>query len=188
MTDGSFEDRLKERYDMRIRHDVVFISSVLFTIALVFQIRWAWWNALAGYDDARGPDLWRREALHATGRVGELMLALILIGLIVTWTGYLKKVPWAWFVMFAVVSSLAIQLGILPLMVHPRWMVEATSDLFLETTGKQPAHYWGMAWDGLAWRGIIEPISIFLLMAIALLLPVKSFFFRRASPAIGSHL
>ena len=184
MTDGPFDDRLKERCSLRIRHDVVFISCVLFTIALVSQIRWAWWNVMAGCGDMRGPDLWSREALRSLGKVGELMLALILIGLIVTWTGYLKKVRWTWFVMFVLMSGLVSQLGVLPFIVHPRWVVEAASDLILEATGKEPTHYWGMAWEGLAWRGIIEPISIFLLMVIALLLPVKSFFSRRTSPTV----
>ena len=156
---------------MRIRHDLAFISSVLFTIALVSQIRWAWWNVMAGYGDTRGPDLWRRAALQSSSQLGELMLALILIGLIVTWTGYLKKVRWSWFVMFVVVSGLTIPLSIFPWFMHPK--------AFLDLPGMLVD-----AWKGehLA-RIALEVISIFLLMVIALLLPVKSFFSRRTNPA-----
>lgn len=158
---------------MRIRHDVVFISSVLFTIVLASQIRWAWWNVMACCGDTRGPDLWRRQALRSSTEVGELMLALILIGLIVTWTGYLKKVRWTWFVMFVVVSGLAIPLGIFPWFMHPK--------AFLDLPGMLAD-----AWKGepVYARAFFEPILTFSLMVIALLLPVKSFFSRRTSPTV----
>lgn len=160
---------------MRIRHDAAFISSVLFTIVLVYQIRWAWWNVMACCGE-RGPDLWRREALRSTSEVGELILALIIIGLIVTWTGYFKKVRWTWFVMFVVVSGLTIPLGVFPWLMHPK--------IFLDLPGTLVD-----AWRGqsFAWA-FLEPISIFLLMVIALFLPVKSFFFRRTGPTTESHL
>jgi hypothetical protein len=188
MTDGSLGDRLKERCSLRIRHDVVFISCVLFTIALICFIPVAWWYAQSGYGDMGGLDTAWRALARSDSNIGKLSLALVFIGLIVTWTGYFNKVRWTWFVMFILVSGLAFPLGISGLVVHPRWVVEAVSDLILEATGKEPVHYWGMAWGGLAWRGLFVPISIFLLMVIALFLPVKSFFFRRTGPAMGSHL
>ena len=173
MTDGFFDDRLKERCSLRIRHDVVFISSVLFTIALVSQIRWAWWNVLEGYEDMKGLDVWRRPALQSFSEIGKLTLALVFIGLIVTWTGYLNKVRWTWFVMFILVSGLAIPLGIFPWLMHPK--------VFLDIPGLLVN-----AWKGEPGpaRPILEEISIFLLMVIALLLPVKSFFSRRTDPAM----
>jgi hypothetical protein len=172
MTDAFFDDRLKERCSLRIRRDVVFISSVLFTIALVWFIRPAWWNVLAGYGDMRGLDPWKREALRSVSNVGKLMLTLIIIGLIVAWTGYLNKVRWTWFVMFVVVSGLTFQTDILPLFMHPKVFLDLPG-LFVD------------AWKGehLA-RIVLEEILIFLLMVIALLLPAKSFFSRRTSPAV----
>lgn len=176
MIDGAFDDRLKERCSLRIRHDLVFISSVLFTIALVSQIRWAWWNVLACCGDTRGPDLWRREALRSTSVVGELMLALVIIGLIVTWTGYLKKVRWTWFVMFVVVSGLTVPLGVFPWFMHPKVFLDLP-ELLVD------------AWRGqsFAWA-FLEPILTFSLMVVALFLPVKSFFSRRTGPTTESHL
>jgi len=170
MIDGSFGDRLKERCILRIRHDLVFISSVLFTIALVSQIRWAWWNVMAGFGDTRGPDLWRRAALQSSSEVGKLMLALIIIGLIVTWAGYFNKVRWTWFVMFVVVSGLAVSLGIFPWFMHPKVFQDLPGFLVDALKGEHIA------------RIALEVISIFLLMLIALVLPVKSFFSRRTSP------
>jgi hypothetical protein len=157
---------------------------VLFTIALACFIPPEWANVLEGYVDTQGLDVWRREALRSFSDVGKLTLALIIIGLIVTWTGYLNKVRWTWFVMFILVYGLVFQLRIFPFVVHPRWVVETVSDLILEAAGKKPVT---ISWD-MAWRAFIYPISIFLLMVIALFLPVKSFFSRRTGPAMGSHL
>jgi len=121
--------------------------------------------------------------LRSFSDVGKLTLALVFIGLIVTWTGYLNKVSWTWFVMFILVSGLVFPLRILPFIMHPQWAVEAVYDLILEAAGKKPVTIpWGMAW------GVFEPILIFLLMVIALFLPVKSFFYRRTGSAMGSHL
>lgn len=105
--------------------------------------------------------------------VGELTLALVFIGLIVTWTGYLNRVRWTWFVMFILVSGLAFPLGILPLVTRGKVMLHLPELL-------------ADAWKGevFAARGILEEISIFSLMVIALFLPVKSFFSRRTGPAI----
>jgi hypothetical protein len=47
------------------------------------------------------PDI--RELARTDSLVGKLSLALVFIGLIVTWTGYLNKIRWAWFVMLILV-------------------------------------------------------------------------------------
>ena len=159
---------------MRIRHDVVFVSCVLFTIALVCLIPPVWNHVLTGYGDLRGINAAWRSYVRSDSEVGELSLALVIIGLIVTWTGYLNKVRWTWFVMFILVSGLAIPLGILPFVAHPRLVVETVSEWILEAAGKKPATTpWNLVW------AFFETISIFLLMVIAMLLPVKSFFFKR---------
>jgi hypothetical protein len=58
-------------------------------------------------------------------------------------------------------------------------VVEAASEFILEAAGKKPE-----IWLHGIWREVFEPMSIFLLMVIALFLPVKSFFSRRTGPAI----
>ena len=126
-----------------------------------------------GSGDTQGFDVWERTALQSFSDVGELTLALVFIGLIVTWTGYLNRVRWTWFVMFILVSGLAFPLGILPLVTRGKVMLHLPELL-------------ADAWKGevFAARGILEEISIFSLMVIALFLPVKSFFSRRTGPAI----
>jgi hypothetical protein len=156
---------------------------VLFTIALACFIPSAWANVLEGYVDTQGLDVWKREALRSFSDVGKLTLALVIIGLIVTWTGYLNKVRWTWFVMFFLVSGMVFQLRIFPFVVHPRWVAEAASEWILEAAGKTPG-----IWLDFIWGNVFEPILIFSLMVIALFLPVKSFFSRRTGTAMGSHL
>jgi hypothetical protein len=173
MIDGFLGNRLKERCNLRIRHDLVFVSCGLFTVALVCLIPIAWWYVPLGYGVPMrySPDL--RELFRAESYVGKLSLALVFIGLIVTWTGYLNKVRWTWFVMFILVSGLAIPLGMERLVVHPLLVLGAVSELILEVIRKKPAT------SPYLWQAFFEPISIFLLMVIALFLPVKSFFSRR---------
>src|SRR5690348_6324149 len=101
---------------MRIRRDVTFISSLMFTIALVCLIPASWANAKAGGPAAQaelGP-AWGALA-NSIHELGVTSLTLIVIGLIVTWTGYLNKARWAWFAMFTLVWGWAFPLMIWPL-------------------------------------------------------------------------
>jgi hypothetical protein len=93
-------------------------------------------------------------------------LAIILIGLIVIWTGYVKRARSAWFVMFVVAWIWAFPLLVLPLF---RGRVVLTFSEWLYDAIYQPG-------SDRTWA---ELVLIFLLMVIALLLPIKSFFLVR---------
>jgi hypothetical protein len=148
---------------LRIRRDLVFLSSLLFTIAFICLIPSQVANAFAGRGDRAllGPGF--AEVAKLLGDLGISSLAIILIGLIVTWTGYIKRVRWTWFIMFVIVFAWAFPLMIVPLLHHsvvltvPEWFSRAM---------KEP----GPA------RDAAEEVLIFSLMVIALLLPVSSFF------------
>jgi hypothetical protein len=153
---------------MRTRIDSVFISSVLFTVALVCLIPTFWANVITDHDKiwlAKLDDGYRAAA-RTTSDLSLACLAVILIGLIVVWTGYIKRVRWTWAVMFIVVWVWAFPLLVLPLLGHkrslsiPEWIYTAVS-------------YPGTA------RAWAEMVLIFLLMVIALLLPIRSFFLVR---------
>ena len=150
---------------MRIRRDVVFVSSLLFTIALGCLIPSEFANALAGHRNraSLGPAF--AEIAELLSSLGVASLAIILIGLIVTWTGYVKRVRWTWFVIFVIVFVWAFPLMILPLLQHS---IALTASEWFMGAVKEP----GPA------RAVAEEILIFALMVIALFLPVKSFFFR----------
>ena len=153
---------------MRIRADSVFVSSVLFTIALLFLIPAGLWNALAGRDKtvlAKLDEGLRAEA-QTSGYLGVACLAIILIGLIVIWTGYIKCARSAWLVMFVIAWAWAFPLFVLPLF-------KGTMDLTF------PEWVYSAIYQPGSPRIWAESVLIFLLMVIALLLPIKSFFLVR---------
>jgi hypothetical protein len=153
---------------MRVRADSIFVSSVLHTIALLCLIRAALWNALAGRDKALLAELdaaFRAEA-QTSHYLGIACLAIILIGLIVIWTGYVNRARSAWIVMFVVTWVWAFPLLVLPLfggkmyVTFSEWLYDAISE------------------PGLA-RTCTKSVLIFSLIVVALLLPIRRFFVAR---------
>jgi hypothetical protein len=154
---------------MRIRTDSAFVSSVLFTIALGFLVPMFRANVITDRDK-----IWLAKldsgywlAAQRTSDLSVVCLAVILIGLIVLWTGYIKRVGWTWAVMFIMVWVWAFPLLVLPLF-RPGHLSIAD---WLYTA----IYYPGSA----SWAKSPLP---FLLMVIALLLPVKSFLFDAEVP------
>jgi hypothetical protein len=149
---------------MRTRVDSVLISSVFFTIALVCLIPNFWANVITKHDRIWLARLDSGDQLATLTRsdLSVVCLAVILIGLIVIWTGYLKRVRWTWAVMFVVVWGWAFPLLVMPLLGHsrslslPEWI------------------YTAICYPGSA-RAWAESVLLFLLMVIALLLPIRSF-------------
>jgi hypothetical protein len=86
---------------MRIRHDVLVVSSILFTIALLIPLPAmlgnAWTAPQASLDIAGIMGVPNYYSL-----VGFTSLAILFIGLIVTWAGHFKGVRWTWFVLFII--------------------------------------------------------------------------------------
>jgi hypothetical protein len=153
---------------MRIRTDLVFISSVLFTIALVCLIPAFWANVLTERDKIALAklDAGYRLAAQTMSDLSVVCLAIILIGLIVIWTGYVKRARSAWFVMFVVAWIWAFPLLVFPLF-RGRVVVTFSERLYDAIYQPGSARTWA------------ELVLIFLLMVIALLLPIKSFFLVR---------
>lgn len=101
---------------MKIRRDSVFISAVLFTIALLCALPVFLGNALEGYSSmSEEHGLCCGLYLHTTGDLGVASIAIIFIALIVTWAGYAKCLRSAWFVMLVVAWGWAFPLLALPL-------------------------------------------------------------------------
>ncbi len=165
---------------MKIRHDAAFLSSLLFTIAFVRLAPWSWeWATLHGAGSQINADL--QEVFLSQREIGILSLAVILIGLIVVWTGYLKKLRWTWFIMFVIVF------GCTPILIFQdgalspqRFFMPASEwlRLFADAVRGEPR---------IA-RAIVEEMLLFLLMVAALFLPVKSFFFGSGKGFVRSCL
>jgi len=156
------------RIAMRIRADSVFISSVLFTIALLWLIPAFWANVLTERDkiSLAKLDAGYRLAAQTMSDLSVACLAMIAIGLIVTWAGYIKRARWTWVVMSIVVWVWAFPLLVLPLF---KGRIDLTLSEWLYSAIYQPG-------SPRIWA---EVVLIFLLMVIALLLPIKSFFLVR---------
>jgi hypothetical protein len=154
---------------MRIRHDSVFIASVLFTIALLCLVPWSWRYVFPDQIERTADIVPNFEiAARAMSNFGIASLAIIFIGLIVTWVGYVKRVRWAWFVMFIIAWAWAFPVLVLPLLTHK------IGYTFIELL------YGSMVQKGFA-RLAMQSILIFSLMVIALLLPIRSLFFVRGT-------
>lgn len=151
---------------MSVRADSPLISGVLFTIALVSLIPAALRNASAGRDRIALATLdagFRAEA-QTSHYLGIACSAIILIGLIVVWTGYVHRARSAWLVMFVVTWVWAF-----PLLVLFGGKINVTFSEWL---------YDAISESGLA-RTYAESLLIFSLMLVALHLPIKRFFVAR---------
>src|SRR5258706_3717880 len=157
---------------MRIRANSVFVSSALFTVALVCLIPMFLANVLTSRDKVWLARLEAdyRLAAQTMSDLSIVCLAVILIGLIVVWSGYIQRTRWTWAVMFVVVWVWAFPLLALPpfealvkgrmAFTLPEWIHSAIYQL-------GTPRIWA------------ELVLVFFLMVIALLLPIRSFFFTK---------
>jgi hypothetical protein len=155
---------------MKLRPDSVFISSILHTIALLFFVHPALWYYGAPSSPAAMPELDPsvQGEMYADHYFGVASLAIILIGLIVVWTGYAKRSRPAWFVMFVIVWFWAFPVFIVPSPLV-RGYLTLTLPEFL---------YDGIAGSGMTTQ-IVRSMLMFFIMVIALALPMGRFFIAR---------
>jgi hypothetical protein len=161
---------------MRVRADSVFVSCVFHTIALLSLVRPALWHYYSGSDKqilARLDAGFQAEAQTAH-YFGVACLTIILVGLMVLWTGYVNRARSAWLVMFAIAAVWAFPVLVLPLF---QGRMVLTLSEWLYSAISQP---------GLP-RTAAESVLIFSLMVIALLLPIRSFFFTNETDRSAGH-
>ena len=156
---------------MKIRRDPVAVSCILFTVALLMLVPAMWTDASfawgSGLGGASGSSLYGLDIGSCLAPAGVASLAVIAIGLIVTWAGYFKGVRWTWFVMFVVVWVWAFPLFILQYVQHPPPVSGLIPGLGSAIRERGPA------------RDFVEAVLIFLLMLVALVLPAKTFLLGR---------
>ena len=155
---------------MRVRPDSVFVSRILHTIALLFFVRPELWYYGAASDRAAVARLdagFQGEAF-ADHRFGVACLAIILIGLIVVWTGHAKRSRPAWFVMFVIVWFWAFPVFI-PVVRLARGEFMLTFSEFFYDAISGPGMTTQMA----------RSILMVLIMVVGLALPLGRFFIAR---------
>jgi hypothetical protein len=157
---------------MRVRPDSVFISSILHTIALLFYVRPALWYYGAASDPAAVArlDAGFQGESYADHRFGVACLAIILIGLIVVWTGYAKRSRPAWFVMFVIVWF-----WVFPVFIRPLVVPLARGD-FMRTIPE--FFYDAISGPGMTTQ-MVRSILMFFTMVVGLALPMGRFFIER---------
>jgi hypothetical protein len=157
---------------VRIRADSTFVSSVLFTIALTYLIRPAWWYASSGRDQAllAQMDAGFRAEAQTAHLLGIACLAVILIGLIVLWTGYIKRSRAAWLVMCVVAWLWTYPLFISPMVVP---VIRGKSMFTLPELLYSAMLGWEIP------RTVVSLALAFSLMLIALVLPLRRIFGNR---------
>jgi hypothetical protein len=146
---------------LSFRRDPVALSSILFTLALLIPMPAMLGNAWTA----------PQTRLDIAGRVGMqnyyapiafASLAIIVIGLIVTWTGYVRGVRWTWFVMLLIAWGWAFPVLVLAEF-HWRNMLPIAQWPPLAPKGRGPQ------------LGLAGSVLTFLLMVVALALPVRTF-------------
>lgn len=152
---------------MTIRRDSAFVSSVLFTIALLAFLPEILFEV----------SMWRQSSIPVVADflyignfhtpLGFAFLALGLIGLIVIWSGYVRRVRWTWFVMFVIVWVYAFPVFMLPVL--------------LQLPVSLSAWFWEALKENGPSRYHAKATLVFLLMVVALFLPIKSFFRKQAA-------
>lgn len=157
---------------MRVRADSVFVSSILHTIGLLFFVRHALWYYGAPSDRAAMAelDVGFQGELLADHRFGVACLAIILIGLIVVWTGYAKRSRPAWFVMLVIVWF-----WVFPVFIRPLVVPLARGDFMLTFP---EFFYEAISGPGMSTQ-IVRSILVFLMMVVGLALPMGRFFIAR---------
>ena len=165
---------------MKIRRDAVVVSSVLLTFALLwlvppmldiarvtYQTRY---RDITNYPDTAIPGDQVVIPNHEAP-LGITSLVIIVIGLIVTWAGYIKGVRWTWFVMFVIVWVWAF-----PALIFPAFYPGPKTLSIAQTLEITLADAIGESGGA---RKFVEAVLIFLLMVVALVLPAKTFILGR---------
>ena len=165
---------------MKIRHDALALSSILFTVAFLMLVPTGFELANTTHQ-TRFRDIATGADASAVGDqiaipnyyapLGFASLTIIAIGLIVTWTGYIKGSRWTYSVIFVIVWLWAFPVIMLPLLhgLIPTWRTLEWIRMVKEA----------ISMNGAA-RSVLEAFVAFLLMVLALALPAKTFL-------VGNH-
>ena len=164
---GTCFDIPTERFSMRIQRDSVLISSILFTLALLWlaphnlQYAATWRQFFIPVGRVSVQNYWMR--------IGFASLTLIVIGLIITWKYYIRRERWAWLVMFVIVWVFAFPVYVLPIIQARTAAGTMDWSVFADA-----------ARGSVAASASTKSLIDFFLLLIALLLPVRAFFAKQS--------
>jgi hypothetical protein len=127
---------------------------------------------------------------------GFVYLGIVMIGLIILWTGYRKRERWAWFIMLIILLCFDFPSSVLPVLLLIRdqnyqWSI--LLDLFAPFREQgwwhclaiKPAFY--LVGIECLDVGISIGLVRSLVMSVALLVPVKAFFWKQSAARINTE-
>jgi biopolymer transport protein ExbD len=179
---------------MKVRYNATSISALILSLCLVMSIPAALSNASTWNEfTIKLPygAMW-----NFLAPLGFAYLGVVAIGLIVLWTGYRKRERWAWFVMLIALLFFFFPSSVLPVLLQIRhfgW------PYLLCLLGAFRVGGWWHCWIAslrpnygvgsayLPTAILIQPFE-FLVMSIALLLPVKAFFWQPEPSQPGAQM
>jgi len=150
---------------LKIRRDAVSVSSILLTLALLIPMPAMLGNAWT-VPQTRLDIAGHMGVGNYYAPIGFASLAIIVIGLIVTWAGYIRGVRWTWFVMFLIAWGWAFPVLVLAEF-HWRNMMPIAQWPPLGPEGRGPQ------------LGFAESVLTWVLMVLALVLPARTFILGR---------
>jgi hypothetical protein len=161
---------------LKIRLDALAVSSVLLTVAFLMltprAVVWALMTYQSRFGDRAfypAPGIpWDQVVIpNYYAPLGITSLAIIAKGLVVTWAGYIRGVRWTWLVMFVVVWVWAFPVRVFPFLYpwHAGYSISETIEEALHGN-----------WNA---RDFLKVVLAFLLMVVALVLPLKTFILRQ---------
>jgi hypothetical protein len=116
--------------------------------------------------------------------LGITSLAIIAIGLVVAWGGYIKGLRWTWLVMSVIVWVWALPVLVLPNFYPCGGLILVSPSAFASMI-RESLHAGPFSFIA---RAVLKDVLAFLLMVLALVLPLKAFIMRRgAAPATSGH-
>jgi len=178
---------------MKVRLSTTSISAVILSLCLVTSIPAALSNASTWNElTVKLPygAMW-----NILAPLGFAYLGIVAIGLIVLWTGYRERERWAWFVIFIALWFFYFPSHVLPVLLQIQHFGWPYSLYLLRA-------FWAGGW-WYCWIASLRPGSAvgighwptailirpfeFLVMSIALLLPVKAFFWPQEPSQLGAR-
>jgi len=148
---------------MKIRWDMTLVSALLLSLCLLGCIPGSLRLAL-NWQELRFSCV---VVQNFTMSIGLLRFGYVMIGLIILWTGYRKGERWAWFVMLAILLFFSFSVDVLP------WIMQ------FHTRTQWALWARGLQWCAWLRTGTALGVINFVVMLIALLLPVKAFFWTK---------
>jgi hypothetical protein len=162
---------------MTVPNRVTLISAVLLSICLIalvpgsLQFALTWTTPYLPVGNVRVENFMMLEGCYS--------LSLEIIGLVVLWTGYRAMERWAWVILFTILTLFVFPATVLPTLLKIHEGIYQWSFLLTVCTETRVGQCEGLAelHNSRVALGILD----FLVMASALLLPIKDFFWRRAN-------